>query len=357
MKTLRSLALGLPLLLACGSSSSNHTFDDGTSPPDGVNGGQATLGSDPTLPNGTAAPPTPPADFVPPTELGCASRAQDILILDFRSGWWAGGGGGMYTGTVLPKVVESCEKTSADYHHFETSTHVKCVYQQGAQGGCQTLAAATTVAEIRASFVHQSVNDYTQIWVLSGSDQDPSDIPVGDQLFQGILGDTDGACIPILVASGDGFMTHAKTIANDLKMGDVFTQETNPPSFFTVSMFPAASASTISGASLSNHLLFKGATQLVDKVNNFAGAAHGDSLAASVPAPHIYNVIARDSDGKPSIAVGAAKLAAGYRPFIFDAGWQRTYVLGDAGTAQYLKNIVMYMGLVGCKAAPIGPVH
>ena len=56
--------------------------------------------------------------------------------------------------------------------------------------------------------------------------------------------------------------------------------------------------------------------------------------------------------------IGAAKLPNdGYRPIIFDAGWQRMYVLGDPGTAQYLKNIVMYMGLVGCKAAPIGPIH
>jgi hypothetical protein len=59
------------------------------------------------------------------------------------------------------------------------------------------------------------------------------------------------------------------------------------------------------------------------------------------------------------IAVGASKLAGdGYRPFIFGAGWQRMYALGqDPGTGQYLKNIVMYLSLVGCKAAPIGPIE
>jgi len=259
---------------------------------------------------------------------------------------------------VLPAVVNSCPKTSIDYHHFETSTHVKCVYSEGTGGSCQNLAAAVTVADIRASFVHQSVNDYTQIWILSGSDQDPSDIPTGDALFQGILGDTTGACIPMLVAAGDGFMTHAKTIANDLGMGDVFHMETSPPSFFSVAMGAAQATSSISGSAMKPHLIFKGSTSLVDKVGSFFGAAHGDSLVDTVASPHIYDVIAHDSSGKPSIAIGAAKLKGdGYRPFIFDAGWQRMYVLGDAGTAQYLKNIVMYMGLVGCKAAPIGPVH
>jgi hypothetical protein len=352
---LKSLALALPLVVACGSSSSRNGFDDGTTPPG------TTLGStDPNLPTGGGPVTNPsPTSFDPPTQLGCASRAQDILILDFRSGWWAGGGGGAYSGIVLPAVVAACPKTAVDYHHFETSTHVKCVYNEGTGGSCQNLAAAVTVADIRSSFVHAAVNDYTQIWVLSGSDQDPSDIPVGDALFQAILGDTTGACIPMLVGAGDGFMTHARTIAQDLGMGaNVFTEETTPPSFFSVAMGAAQATSTISGSSLSSHVLFKDAPSLVDTVGSFFGAAHGDSLAASVPAPTIYDVIAHDSSGKPTIAVGAAKLANdGYRPFIFDAGWQRMYVLGDAGTAQYLKNIVMYMGLVGCKAAPIGPVH
>src|SRR5207249_2009387 len=157
----------LVTLVACGSSSERTGFDDnGGGSGAGSNGG---LGSkDPNLPNGKAGENPNPTSFVPPTELGCASRKQDILALDFRSGWWAGGGGGAYSGIVLPKVVESCPKTAIDYHHFETSTHVKCVYTEGSGGSCQNLAAAVNVSDIRASFVHQSVNDYTQIWILSG---------------------------------------------------------------------------------------------------------------------------------------------------------------------------------------------
>ncbi len=348
------LPVALLALVACGSSSNRAGFDDGSGAgPNGTGVG----GTDPAL--GPQAPPgadPPAAAYMPPTQLGCASRAQDILALDFRSGWWAGGGGGAYSGVVLPAVVSACPKTAIDYHHFETSTHVKCVYHEGTGGSCQNLPATTDVATIQASFVHPKVGDYTQIWILSGSDQDPSDIPVGDQLFQTILGDTTGACIPLLVAAGDGFMMHAKAIANDLKMGDVFTIETNPPSFFSVSLTPAAAQTTLKGSQLASHLLFKDVPSLVDHVGNFMGAAKGDSLAETVPGPTIYDVIAHDSAGKATIAVGAAKLpSSGDRPFIFDAGWQRMYVLGDAGTAQYLKNIVQWMGLVGCKAAPIGP--
>jgi hypothetical protein len=347
--------LPLSLALACGSSSGRSGFDDGSGTPGPITG---TTSSDPNLPSGGPSAAPPSADFVPPTELGCSSRAQEILALDFRSGWWAGGGGGAYSGIVLPKVVGACPQTSIDYHHFETSTHVKCVYHEGSGGSCQNLPIANTVNDIRASFVHASVNDYTQIWVLSGSDQDPSDIAVGDALFQGILGDTAGACIPMLVAAGDGFMTHANSISSDLGMGNVFTEETTPPSFLSVALGLPGATSTISGSSLGPHLLFKDVPSIVDTVGGLFGAAHGDSLAETVPSPHIYKVIAHDSTGKAAIAVGAAKLAGdGYRPFIFDAGWQRMYVLSDAGTAQYLKNIVEYMGLVGCKAAPIGPVH
>ena len=290
-----------------------------------------------------------------PTKLGCSTRAQDILILDFRSGWWAGGGGGEFSSTALPAVVGSCADTSVDYHHFENQMHAKCVYSTSGGGSCQLLKSAVTVTDILGSFELTSVNDYTQIWVLSGSSQDPTDIPAGDALFQGVLGETTGACIPMLIASGDGFVTHADTVAQDLGMGSVFTEETTPPSFFSVAEVPAHSTSTLSGSQLKPHLLLTGVTSLVDTVASFTGAAHGDSLAASVPSPTVYNVIATDGAGNPTIAVGASKLAGdGYRPFIFDAGWQRMYTLGkEPTTARYLTNIVMYLSLVGCKAAPI----
>jgi hypothetical protein len=160
----------------------------------------------------------------------------------------------------------------------------------------------------------------------------------------------------MLVAAGDGFVTHANYIANDFGMGAAFTQDTNPPGFF-VGGFGAAVVASVKSPALSSHLLFTSVSSMTDTVTGFLQQAHGDILADSVASPAIYQVIAHDSAGHPMIAVGAAKLAGdGYRPFIFDGGWQRMYTLGsDPGTAQYLKNIVMYMGLVGCKAAPIGP--
>jgi len=299
--------------------------------------------------------------YSPPTALGCSTRAQDIVVFDFRSGWWTGGGGGDFAAVALPIVVGACPGTSVDYHHFENVMHVKCLYQGGSAGSCSQLPAANTVSDILSSLKLASVADYTQIWVLSGSDQDPSDIPVGDALFQGVLSATTGACIPMLVAAGDGFVTHANTVTNDLGMGTVFTEETTPPGFFSVASLPAKPASFISGQQLSPHLLFKGVSSLVDTVEQQFGNAvtqqsKGDSIAASVPGGTIYQVIAHDGSGNASIAVGAAAIGTGQapRPFILDSGWQRTYGLGqDPATAQYIKNIVMYLSLVGCKAAPI----
>jgi hypothetical protein len=350
----------LGLACACGASANdgydwrnNSASGSGTADNNLASGtpGSDTLGGS----SGTTDGGVDTSGYNVPDKLGCSTRAQDILILDFRSGWWAGGGGGTFYTVALPAVVGACPDTSADYHHFELDMHVKCTYATGGGGGCQNLAAATTVEGIRATFQKPSVSDYTQIWVLSGSDSDPSDIPVGNALFQGIVGDTTGACIPMLVAAGDGFVTHANTVSTDLGMGSVFTARTSPPGFFSVAYDPASAASSIGAAQLGKHVLLTGVTGMVDTVRNSDQLARGDGLVASVPSPTVYDVIARDGSSVPTIAVGAAKLSGdAYRPFIFDAGWQRMYALGqDAGTAQYLKNIVMYLSLVGCKAAPI----
>lgn len=349
------VTVGLPTLLfgvACGSSDSRQgwdksaTFDTPGGPvPAFSNGGEAK-------PKNTESA----ASYVAPTELGCSSRAQQILILDFRSGWWAGGGGGGFTDTALKAVVGACPATSVDYHHFEVQTHVKCVYKSGPTGGCQTLNPVATPDDIRARFELKAVDAYTQIWVLSGSDQDKSDIQSGDALFTSVVADTRGACIPMLVAGGDGFVTHANSITSDIGMGNVFNAKTNPPSFF-MSGFGVNQISKLEGQSLKAHLLWNGVPSITDRVSSMMQQARGDTLAAVVPEGHVYDVIATDEQGTATVAVGAAKVAGdGYRPFVFDSGWQRMYTLAnDPGTGQYLKNLVMYMGLVGCKAAPIGP--
>ncbi len=365
--------LGAALATACGASPGEHSdgFEGsnnsggsgggGSSSPSGSSSGGTLTGDAGGSFGNDGGSTTSSGTYVPPTALGCSTRAQDIVVFDFRSGWWTGGGGGDFAATALPVVAGACPGTSVDYHHFENVMHVKCLYQGGGTGSCMQMAAANTVNDILSSLQHPNVADYTQIWVLSGSDQDPSDIPVGDALFQGVLGATTGACIPLLVAAGDGFITHANTVTNDLGMGTVFTEETTPPSFFSVAELPAEPASYLSGSQMSQHLLFKGVGSLVDTVKQVFGNAttaesKGDSLAASVPSGAIYEVIAHDGSGNPTIAVGAAAVGSGQapRPFIFDSGWQRTYGLGkDAATAQYIKNIVMYLSLVGCKAAPI----
>lgn len=55
----------------------------------------------------------------PVTEIVCPTVAQDILVLDFRSGWWTGGGGGDFANTVLAAMVQPCANLRVEYHHFE----------------------------------------------------------------------------------------------------------------------------------------------------------------------------------------------------------------------------------------------
>jgi len=280
---------------------------------------------------------------------------QDILTLDFRSGWWSGGGGGTFHQTALTAVVDSCPNTRAEYHHFETTIRVKCLYATGAStNGCQELfeSPPTTSEGIQALFEKPTWDDYTQIWILSGSELDSTDVLLSGELFSHFLGETQGSCTPALIGAGDGFITHGNSVSTGLGIGSVFTTEFVQPGFFSVAFDPAVVVGSHmnAGTELTDHVLFQDVDSIVDTVSNSMQATHGDTIAAN----SAYQVVAHDSAGRAAIAVGSIELAEdGERPFILDAGFQRYYGMtaGD-GTHTLLQNMVKYLGNVGCKAEP-----
>ncbi|MEZ4444492.1 MAG: hypothetical protein R3B72_35790 [Polyangiaceae bacterium] len=291
--------------------------------------------------------------IVPPvTELSCPEVAQEILVLDFRSGWWSGGGGGNFADSILRTMSEVCT-TKVEYHHFEIDFRVKCSYAGGA-GSCTTTQdaiASATLNQILTWFDEASWDEYTQVWILSGSEQDATDVAVSGALFDHFLSETNGSCVPALIGGGDGFITHGNAVTAELGLGEVFHMELPAPSFFSVMAEAPPYWVTVNGSTtaLEDHVLFTDVTSLVDVVgNSFGQVTHGDSLVSS----DRYQVIAHDSAGRPTIAVGAIDLPGdGDRPFILDAGLQRFYGIGqDASTTHYLQNLVQYLGLVGCKA-------
>jgi len=292
-----------------------------------------------------------------PTELHCAETLQAILVLDFRSGWWTGGGGGEFVNTALSAMVEPCDDIRVEYHHFEVDFRVKCVADSGNEPSCQKLTQAISQAtqqQILGWFDRPSWNDYTQVWILSGSLQDAADVSVTGSLFSHFLGETRGSCIPALIGAGDGFIDHGNSVTAELGLGNVLTTELYEPGFFSViSGLPPAFVGVTShmqaGTQLGDHLLFDGVDSVVDTVTNGDDNAHGDSISANVDE---HEIIAHDTAGRPAIAVGQITLSGDdERPYIIDSGFQRYYAVGtDAGTRQFLQNMVLYLGLVGCKA-------
>jgi len=343
--------LGLGLVACAAAGPSGESTDDPGSGGDGDasgDGGSLGVGVGGFHGNGGSSSSGPN-----PADVSCPKVAQEILILDFRSGWWSGGGGGMFREIALQDMVQTCSDISVEYHHFEISVRVKCLFASSGGPGCQELdePPPSTSDGILALFEKPKWDDYTQIWILSGSELDATDVTLTGELMDHFLAETKGSCIPVLIGAGDGFITHGNAVATELGIGNVFSTEFVQPGFFSVALDPAVTigAWMNPGTELADHVLFEGVDSIADTVSNSMQATHGDSVAEGNTA---YQVIAHDSSGRPAIAVGAIDLPGdGDRPFIIDAGFQRYYgITASEGTRTLLENMVKYLGNTGCKA-------
>lgn len=140
---------------------------NGNGIPDGNEGGSggstpsggSGSGSGGGIPNGGGDSSAPPSIFdpnTPPnTSVPTDCNAQDILILDFKSGWWAGDGGDMYTAKIQAELQSACPgKTSTvEYYH---------ILKENAP----------------ARFYAKDDFPYTQVWIFSGTLEYKYDIPL-----------------------------------------------------------------------------------------------------------------------------------------------------------------------------------
>ena len=275
---------------------------------------------------------------------------QNILMLDFRSGWWAGSAGNFHE-TVLAPLRDSGNSINIEFHHFTVGNDVKCLYAPNMPSSCQTLtmSSSPTPSEVVAQFEMQDWNDYTQVWILSGSDKDQSDIVVTGDLFAHFIGQAGSSCIPVFIGAGDGFITHANAMAQALTMGTIMSTSFASPGFFFGTSNVTVDSKMMAGMQLTSHELFNNVQVVADGVGNGLQHTHGDALVANP----LVQVIATDSTNVPVIGIGSLALPGSIntRPFILDAGMQRYYgstVLPD--TLQLLKNIRHYLATHGCNA-------
>lgn len=300
-----------------------------------------------------------------PDTLRCAENDQSLLIIDMRSGWWHGDGGDYHT-VVLDRLFKTadpvtnapCNNISIEYHYFIKGYTNKCIYEPGATPQCQSgqLPESLTLDQF-LSYFDKPFDDLTQVWILSGSQLDSADLEITASFFVDFVDILADHCMPMLLAADDCFIDHGNIISQAMGMGPVF-QHTQPycPTFVGVNAADAASntAATVmnAGSNLTNHLLFTDVANIADGVQGSYGAM-GNPTGDSLQPVEGVNVIATSTMNTPQIGEAFVQIAGEKypRPVLLDAGWDRSWtVAGHEGTATYMRNLVLYMGLIGCIA-------
>lgn len=283
-----------------------------------------------------AAPHVPPA-------------GQHLLMLDFRSGWWAGSAGDFHK-NVLEPLRSLASDITIEFHHFTVGSDVKCVYPAGGSPACgnASMSSTPTPDEVVARFDLQRWDDYTQVWILSGSEKDMSDITVSGDLFAQFASQAGNSCIPVFIGAGDGFIDHGNAMAQALGIGPILSTAFAQPGFFFGGLSITVDSEMMAGTQLDADPLFNGVQMIADGVANGLQHTHGDSLVANP----MVEVIAHDSAGNPAIGVGSLALPNGQsRPFVIDAGMQRYYAVhAQPDTLTLLENIEKKLATVGCRA-------
>jgi hypothetical protein len=287
-----------------------------------------------------------------PNLIDCPSRAQYILILDFRSGWWAGAGGGGgegMAGVIFALMADQCQGTRIEFHHILKDIELTCDYPAKKCAGHPLLGVQPD-----AIFHESDWNNYTQIWILSGSEKDASDLLVASELFKKVADASKATCLPFFVGLGSGFIDHGNRAAEAFGLGTIAMTALADPNFWIY-------GPDMRGTQLAPHVLFTGVDSLADVIERTVGDGKiaGDSLVSNP----LVEVIARDNTGAASIGVGRLPATLDLRwgrPFVIDAGAQRFYLVDKSahkGTLQYLRNLTNYLGSVGCKSdeEPIVP--
>ena len=256
-----------------------------------------------------------------PTTLFCPTNPQQVLIFDFRSGWWDDYLYAEYSPKpVLQLLTSACDNVTVEYHHvLNDHDEIRCVTTSLEQR-CDLSPAGTALP----------FDAYTQLWLLSGADWDGG-VSLSGELFADFMGQTAASCTPVFIGAGDGNVIHANVVAGELGLGAPFVQQAAEPG----AVIPYDSV-TFDVTAPVEHLLFQDVTELADTIRDF-----GYPLASDAIAQGPYDLIT------PTLAIGETAS----RPFVLDAGVQRYYAaFVHPPTHTFLSNIVKLLAGVGCKA-------
>lgn len=138
---------------------------------------------------------------------GCPATKQSLLVLDFRCGWWSAAGGAFFSDAAFEALQGKC-KASVDvsYHHYVGSGDTTVPGQARPPSDWST---------------------FDQIWVLSGSSDDGSDLPVDSSEFKAIVAKLQASQAALFVGAGDGFISHGSAVSKALALGTNFAASQN----------------------------------------------------------------------------------------------------------------------------------
>lgn len=325
----RVLVVFLSLSTACGSSSfsGNSGRRTATSPQSGDaigssqgSGHDAVFGG-----HGEAQLPTDCGD-------------QNVLILDFKSGWWEGDGGNTFREIILDEIKShACPGSLAgvEYHHIVQHN-------------------------IPARFHDGDFTQYTQVWILSGSLADAADIPLETPQFLGLLDAIIAHKPRLFLGAGFGSVDHVNEVTKriwgrdgfhaDHKTGEIVTVNRNGSNVRVRShISPDVSGNLFEGVhgAIVDHVevggIYAGTDELLSDLPGLA------TLATCMTPPVIADDdIFRSPRSVPQRVVGCIGIGS-YDGFAFvaDAGLQRFYGLytGEEATKTYLRNIFRALSL------------
>lgn len=265
----------------------------------------------------------------------CPTTTQKILVIDLKSGWWAGDGGD-FGHHLMEAWKAACKgRISFEYRH---RTYGNGNYG-GGNGGFGGFGNNTTVSEPEddGKFPEDPWDSYSQIWLLSGGEADSVDLRIETRLWKRYEKGISGSNANIFIGGGFGNVYHANALTSALGLGSMFIADREAHEYPTPSAGVHCTRHLFAGENLSEHPLFDGVDKLVGNLMVGQYEMVSDHLATSSG----INIVATNVLDNPVIGV----VEKGKRRMIFDAGLHRSYgiLAGEVGTLRYLQNIAIQL--------------
>lgn len=319
------------LLVACGESSFSAS-DSRKTPAARSSEDASPQGSNPTPgPDGTDGAGSSDNESIFTGDMSAPSKDcsdEQILVIDLKSGWWAGDGGQTFQSFVRDEIERrSCtgNLVSVEYHH---------------------ILMASPELKAGNKFYKKDFKTYTQVWLLSGSLADSLDIRLDEENFHDFIQQVKTHKPRLFLGAGFGSADHVNELTRQVLWGtDIFNVEEAHGEILTVKgdnvSVQSYATALVNGSLFSN---VSGAIADVVKVGSGAAIdpqriAGADEIVQLEGVKTLANCVTVDLGRTvPCVAV------AQYDGFniILDSGLPRFYAIqtGHEATKQYFRNIV-----------------